>query len=456
MEPEEIQIGLLTKMVDRTTNHGLNKYSPGDTEWTHSPDMQHIEERLVVRDVASNLDNYAPHPTATFIATNTGEVYDGDGNTWNRATRKFDSVESTSADVGSTKRISADPGDDVSSLVREAVQNDFNTINIAGNRDRGAYNWDQDLVFKSGDYDSGLTISIDSGVRIEYTGNGTPITWDSSERINYQLEGSVFRLRGGDWRIGDDADPNSAIKIIDSCKSRISPTVLRGWSNSTQNCKAIEMVASADGGFCEDNVVDTFIMGADIGLGSREKDTGLQSFQDNRVLVEVSQANTCCLDLTGDWSDSVFDGCKFILPDGINGAVRLDGVYRGTIFSGFEMEGPGPAFYVDNRTRGDITYPPLIIGGNMEYGGQLLSDNGTGTRVSFTRLVNGKSGLTLEYREPGCKKQCAIRNSGVLIGENGDPTVKVDAENGDIILQGSVKENQDSIDGTFPGPGDNF
>ncbi|WP_436924495.1 hypothetical protein [Halosimplex amylolyticum] len=80
-------------MVERTPNHDLRKYEPGETDWTHSPDMQTIEERLVVRDEEANLGRYTPHEAATFIATDTGAVYDGDGDSWTSATRDVDVVK---------------------------------------------------------------------------------------------------------------------------------------------------------------------------------------------------------------------------------------------------------------------------------------------------------------------------------------------------------------------------
>lgn len=82
-------------MVDKTPNHGLNKYEQGDTNWTHSADMQTIEERLVIRDEEGNLGNYSPHSGATFVATDTGAVYDGDGTEWQLASRKVSSLTVT-------------------------------------------------------------------------------------------------------------------------------------------------------------------------------------------------------------------------------------------------------------------------------------------------------------------------------------------------------------------------
>lgn len=78
--------------MEETSNHELNKYNTGEASWEHSTDMQHIEERLVIRDTESNMSNYTPHSTATFIATDTGAVYDGDGSSWNLATRRLTEI----------------------------------------------------------------------------------------------------------------------------------------------------------------------------------------------------------------------------------------------------------------------------------------------------------------------------------------------------------------------------
>lgn len=86
-------------MVEYTPNHELAKWEEGDTEWTHAPDMQKIEERLVIRDEETNLENYSPYSSATFVATDTGAVYDGDGSSWNGATREIETVSTSNVTV---------------------------------------------------------------------------------------------------------------------------------------------------------------------------------------------------------------------------------------------------------------------------------------------------------------------------------------------------------------------
>lgn len=71
-------------MVDKTSNHALNIYQIGDENWTHAPDMETLEEQLWVRDVASNRHDYVAYKDGAYLATDTGEVYLGDGQEWNR------------------------------------------------------------------------------------------------------------------------------------------------------------------------------------------------------------------------------------------------------------------------------------------------------------------------------------------------------------------------------------
>lgn len=96
-------------MVQETDNHDLNKYEQGDKDWDHSPDMQHIEERLVIRDVEANLSNYTPHAAATFRATDTGAVYDGDGSSWNKARRELESLGVGSVQIGNADSVDGGP-----------------------------------------------------------------------------------------------------------------------------------------------------------------------------------------------------------------------------------------------------------------------------------------------------------------------------------------------------------
>lgn len=71
-------------MADKTPNHELNLYAQGDDSWTHTPDMETIEERLVVRDLEENRDEYIPYVDALFFASDNKTWYVGDGTSWIR------------------------------------------------------------------------------------------------------------------------------------------------------------------------------------------------------------------------------------------------------------------------------------------------------------------------------------------------------------------------------------
>jgi hypothetical protein len=88
-------------MVRKTPNHGLNKWEKGDPDWTHAPDMQTIEERLVIRDEERAIEEgrYETHDGAMFIATDTGAVYESDGSSWTQPSRELDSVRARNATI---------------------------------------------------------------------------------------------------------------------------------------------------------------------------------------------------------------------------------------------------------------------------------------------------------------------------------------------------------------------
>ena len=69
-------------MSDKTPNHELNLYTEGDENWTHTPDMETIEERLVVRDLEENRDEYTPYADALFFARDSKTWYIGEGTSW--------------------------------------------------------------------------------------------------------------------------------------------------------------------------------------------------------------------------------------------------------------------------------------------------------------------------------------------------------------------------------------
>jgi hypothetical protein len=68
-----------------TENHNYSTPPKGTTDW-HIPlndNFRAIDADMEVRDANSNRGNYTPLAGAKFLATDTGDVYLGDGSTWN-------------------------------------------------------------------------------------------------------------------------------------------------------------------------------------------------------------------------------------------------------------------------------------------------------------------------------------------------------------------------------------
>jgi len=71
-------------MANQTNNHGLNRPAEGTTDW-HIPlneNFEKLDADVEIRDTAANMGNYTPKQGAKFFATDTREVYLGDGSQW--------------------------------------------------------------------------------------------------------------------------------------------------------------------------------------------------------------------------------------------------------------------------------------------------------------------------------------------------------------------------------------
>jgi len=88
-------------MASETPNHSLNKYTDGEYGWEHSTDMDTIEKRLAIADTDTNKSNYTPHAGATYIATDTDVLYQGDGSNWVKATRDVNTLKADAFELGS-------------------------------------------------------------------------------------------------------------------------------------------------------------------------------------------------------------------------------------------------------------------------------------------------------------------------------------------------------------------
>lgn len=78
-----------------TPNHGYSTPPKGTQNW-HTPlnnNFSAIDTDVIVRDTDANKSNYTPSSGAAFLATDTGIVYAGNGNSWNAilAVARYDS-----------------------------------------------------------------------------------------------------------------------------------------------------------------------------------------------------------------------------------------------------------------------------------------------------------------------------------------------------------------------------
>lgn len=159
-------------MVERTENHELHVYDRGDTDWTHAPDMRTIERRLVVRDVVDARDSYEPHEGATFVATDTGAVYDGTGEEWQKASREFATVVADDLHTRAPSVVNArehgargDGSSDDTDAIRDAIEAAGSGIVTVP---RGTYTITEELRIGSatlrGDGMAATTIELDGEV----------------------------------------------------------------------------------------------------------------------------------------------------------------------------------------------------------------------------------------------------------------------------------------------------
>ena len=71
-------------MPNYTDNHELQLFSDSEEPWEHRSDFEHLDTAVEIRDIDSERSNYDPKDGALFLATDTGEVYLGDGSSWSQ------------------------------------------------------------------------------------------------------------------------------------------------------------------------------------------------------------------------------------------------------------------------------------------------------------------------------------------------------------------------------------
>jgi hypothetical protein len=169
-------------MPRNTNNHEYSVPVEGDTDYqsTFNSWFDTLDQDIEIRDVESNLTNYQPYDGAKFIASDSGKVFYGDGNSWTLVDRQVDELTATSVNTerlyskdrqptvvvhkeGSTiTAISSngviDSGSDASTVLQSTI--DWMASNESGT-----------IYIKEGVYDISSQVTVDNGAFIEMDRN---------------------------------------------------------------------------------------------------------------------------------------------------------------------------------------------------------------------------------------------------------------------------------------------
>lgn len=97
-----------------TENHGLEQPSKGESDW-HVPLNENtaaLDTLVEIRDSDANKDDYTPKDGAKYLATDTGDVYLGDGSAWTRLGGIDDQEAIADPDVLDARDYGGDVGGD--------------------------------------------------------------------------------------------------------------------------------------------------------------------------------------------------------------------------------------------------------------------------------------------------------------------------------------------------------
>lgn len=85
-ENESYAFYTLKQRISMTKNHNYNTPKQGSSDWHHplNRNFEEIDTDVEIRDKEANRSDYAPKDGAKFIATDTRNVFLGDGSNWNQ------------------------------------------------------------------------------------------------------------------------------------------------------------------------------------------------------------------------------------------------------------------------------------------------------------------------------------------------------------------------------------
>lgn len=393
-------------MVEKTPNHALNLYQIGDEDWTHTSDMETLEERLWVHDIAENRNEYVAYENTAFLATDTSEVYLGDGNEWNQLGKISDKNDDEIHIKENTGEVFAREfaGTDLAAKVENAL--DYLTTNLGGRgrirvtprNDGQPWTWGSDVVINTNNYYS-VELDIDQSVLIEYPGSGWALTLENPVP-SHNYEDISARIEGGHWE--STGDPAGWLKLKDTVGAQVRPREVSfvGGAGTSVGVSIENHVRWA-----EMNYVQAGKIAADICVdfvpASVTGGTGTDSFQGCRVEHVILSTRAIGIRTRGNLNYCKFDNSQIFLHNTGAVGIELNGEqYRGCTFEAIKTEEhASDCVSLHTGPNYDGFYGPTFFGGHMMHPATMLTDSGANNPKVF-QIKTESNQLQFRCHEP--------------------------------------------------------
>jgi len=416
-----------------TDNHNYEEPEPGMNDW-HVPinqNFEKIDRDIEIRDIEANIEDYEPKEGAKYEAIDSGAVYHSTGDDWILIDREVDQLNARK--INNNAYISQYQGDDLGEKIENAISatnKTQETVHITPKDSGGPWSWNKDIEITN----QSLEIIVSDGAKIEYTGDGWPITFDGSTDSRKRL-----KISGGVWK--STGEPDGWLKLKDGTHCFVSPHKVE-FKNSSGGGRAINL--ENHNGYCELNVIEgvyTCDIGIDYIPASITNGSGTESFQGNTirdVAINVTgdrdKGDNFAIRPRGDFRyanirrPNMFgkaEGAVGILLD----SPRMDGcVITAPQFE--SVSGSGHAGFKGGPNY-DEFYGPTIIGGSMDLNSGASGipwdsgKSGDGSPVKFT--ASGKGAAMVKTRN----------------GNGGGPYELKMSHFGDVSVPGNVNVSGD-------------
>jgi len=394
-----------------TDNHGYHTPTEGAENWDVplNSNFERLDVDVEVRAPEGDRDQYTPKDGSKFFATDTGATFVGNGSEWLRvkSTGQHPRMQAVrSAEINGDQYVAMHSGATLSERLRNALSalpGGQGTVYVTAREDGQPWKWGEDVVIDPLDY-QGVEIVVGHSVRIEYDGNGVPLTFDSHGQ--HQGDRYQIRLVGGEWVGTGDAD--GWLRLRDIILAHVHPHQVDFSQSSKANCFGISVEnhdlyseANRLGGDIRAPVGIRFVPASETG-GS-----GTDSFHDTVIDHAHINASNVGIRLAG-----VFQMCelrKVALFGTANGAdlmvldaPRMDG----TVISATKWESPpdpGDITAIVTGSNYDGFYGPTVVGGYLGYGVTEDHRDDGAKKPTVMRVVAKANGLSVEDLHSGSR-----------------------------------------------------